>query len=97
MRVINNLSKTWVGKCLLVLCLLCALCSTASADLEGGMQDLQGKILSISTPLAIIFLIIAAWQKAMGNDRLFFAALIGTIIMFSAPQIVDFISLSFGV
>ncbi len=80
----------------MVLALLCALTTTAWADLESGMEDLQSKILSISTPLAIIFLIIAAWQKALGNSTFFFAALIGTVIMFAAPQIVEFISVSFG-
>ncbi len=96
MRKLNKLAQSKVGKCLLVLGLLCALTTTAWADLESGMEDLQSKVLIISTPLAIIFLIIAAWQKAMGNDRLFFAALVGTVIMFSAPQIVDFIRISFG-
>jgi type IV secretory pathway VirB2 component (pilin) len=70
--------------------------SPAFADLESGMADLQGKIKAISTPLAIIFIIIAGWQKAMGNDHLFVAALIGTVIMFAAPQIVPFISTAFG-
>ena len=44
----------------------------------------------------VIFIIIAGWQKAMGNDHLFVAALVGTVIMFSAPQVVPFISASFG-
>jgi type IV secretory pathway VirB2 component (pilin) len=68
----------------------------AFADLTSGMEDLQSKVRLICTPLAIIFLIIAGWQKAMGNSQLFLAAVIGTIIMFAAPQIVSFISASFG-
>jgi hypothetical protein len=32
----------------------------------------------------------------MGNDHLFVAALIGTVVMFAAPQIVPFISSVFG-
>ncbi len=91
----RKLNKHLVGQYLLIV-LMSMLSSPAWADLESGMDDLQSKILNISTPLAIIFLIVAAWQKAMGNDRLFFAALIGTVIMFAAPQIVDFISVSFG-
>ena len=96
MLKLNKFIQSQMGQCLLVLVLLCAFTTTAWADLESGMDDLQSKVLTISTPLAIIFLIIAAWQKAMGNDRLFFAALIGTVIMFAAPQIVEFIRISFG-
>ena len=68
----------------------------AFADLTSDIQDIQSKISAICTPLAIIFLIIAGWQKAMGNSQLFVLALIGTVIMFGAPQIVSFISASFG-
>lgn len=96
MRKLNKFVQSGAGQCLLVLALLCCLTTSAWADLETGMEDLQSKILSISTPLAIIFLIIAAWQKAMGNNTLFFAALVGTVIMFAAPQIVEFIRISFG-
>ncbi len=96
MRKLNKLFNSRIGKCLMILGLLCVLTTSAWADLESGMEELQSKIFNISTPLAIIFLIIAAWQKAMGNDTLFFASLVGTIIMFAAPQIVQFISASFG-
>ena len=68
----------------------------AFADLTSGMEDLQSKVKGICQPVAIIFLIIAGWQKAMGNSQLFIAALIGTVVMFASPQIVDFISASFG-
>lgn len=93
--------KRWIGspgfKCCLLMAVLMLVATTpAFADLESGMSELQSKIKTISTPLAIIFIIIAGWQKAMGNDHLFVAALIGTVIMFAAPQIVPFISASFG-
>jgi type IV secretory pathway VirB2 component (pilin) len=68
----------------------------AFADLTSSMEDLQSKISAICTPLAVILLIIAGWQKAMGNSQLFVLALVGTLIMFGAPQIVTFISASFG-
>jgi len=70
--------------------------TSAFADLTSSMEDLQSKISAICTPLAIILLIIAGWQKAMGNSQLFVLALVGTLIMFGAPQIVSFISASFG-
>jgi type IV secretory pathway VirB2 component (pilin) len=69
---------------------------SAFADLVSGMDELQSKVKSICQPLAIIFLIVAGWQKAMGNSQLFVAALVGTVIMFASPQIVDFVSASFG-
>ena len=96
MLKLNNFFKSRIGLCLLILGFLSAWINPAFADLESGMADLQSKILGISTPLAIIFLIIAAWQKAMGNNTFFLAALVGTVIMFAAPQIVEFISVSFG-
>ena len=96
-----SLLKQWIKspgfKCCLVLAtLMFVITSPAFADLESGMADLQGKVKAISTPLAIIFIIVAGWQKAMGNDHLFVAALVGTVIMFAAPQIVPFISAAFG-
>jgi hypothetical protein len=39
---------------------------------------------------------VAGWQKAIGNNFMFFAALMGTLIMFAAPQLVEFFSASFG-
>lgn len=68
----------------------------AFADLTSSMEDLQSRVRAICTPLAIIFLIIAGMQKAMGNNQIFVFALVGTIIMFGAPQIVSFISAAFG-
>ena len=84
-------------KCFFVFMLFILLTTQpAFADLTSGMEDLQGKVKGICQPVAIIFLIIAGWQKAMGNSQLFIAALIGTVVMFASPQIVDFISASFG-
>ena len=50
------------------------LSTPAFADLTSNVQDLQSKISAICTPLAIIFLIIAGWQKAMGNSQIFVLA-----------------------
>lgn len=71
-------------------------CQPAFADLVSGMDQLQTNVVSLCQPLAIIFLIIAGWQKAMGNSQLFIAALVGTLVMFAAPQIVTFVSSAFG-
>ena len=68
----------------------------AFADLVSSMNQLQSNVTSICQPLAIIFLIVAGWQKAMGNAQLFILALIGTVVMFAAPQLVTFISSAFG-
>ena len=68
----------------------------AFADLVSSMTQLQGNVTSICQPLAIIFLIVAGWQKAMGNAQLFILALVGTVVMFAAPQLVSFISSAFG-
>ena len=68
----------------------------AFADLVSSMTQLQGNVTSICQPLAIIFLIVAGWQKAMGNAQLFVLALVGTVVMFAAPQLVTFISSAFG-
>ncbi len=68
----------------------------AYADLETSLTGLLDKIKAISTPIAIILLIFAGWQRMMGNNHIFVAALVGTIIMFGAPQIVEVVSLVFG-
>lgn len=65
------------------------------ADLEGSVTSLLDNIKTISTPIAIILLIFAGWQRMMGNNQIFIAALIGTIIVFGAPQIVELISAVF--
>ncbi len=97
MRTLKKWVKTPSCKCFLILMLFVFLSSQpAFADLVSGMDELQSKVKSVCQPLAIIFLIIAGWQKAMGNSQLFAAALIGTVIMFASPQIVDFVSASFG-
>jgi len=97
MRTVKQWLKAPGCKCFLMFMLFVFLISQpAFADLVSGMDELQSKVKSICQPLAIIFLIIAGWQKAMGNSQLFVAALIGTVIMFASPQIVDFVSASFG-
>ena len=69
---------------------------SAFADLVSSMNTLQTNVTSICQPLAIIFLIVAGWQKAMGNAQLFILALVGTVVMFAAPKLVNFISTAFG-
>ncbi|MBF0490210.1 MAG: TrbC/VirB2 family protein [Candidatus Omnitrophica bacterium] len=97
MKLIKQWYKAPAFKSFLILMLLMVLTSqNASADLISSMDDLQSKIKTICNPLAIIFLIVAGWQKAMGNSQMFILALIGTVVMFGAPQIVNFISASFG-
>ena len=97
MGTIKQWIKTTGFKCFVLLIFFIFLTGQpAFADLVSGMEELQSKVKSVCQPLAIIFLIIAGWQKAMGNSQLFVAALIGTVIMFGAPQIVDFVSTSFG-
>ncbi len=80
----------------LVVGLLLLLNTPAYAALEDSISDIQSKIQAACTPLAIIFLIVAGWQKAIGNNFMFFAALMGTLIMFAAPQLVEFFKASFG-
>ena len=68
----------------------------AYADLGGGLDGLLDNIKTISTPVAIILLIFAGWQRMLGNNQIFIAALIGTIIVFGAPQIVELINAVFS-
>lgn len=97
MKVIMQLKKIFnVNNLLLLMFFTLLKIQPAFADLISGMEDLQSKISTISTPLAIILLIFAGIMKAMGNSQIFALALIGTIIMFAAPQIVTFIQTSFG-
>ena len=97
MKSMKKLWKTpWFRCFALLIFFLLVSNNYAFADLVSSMEDLQGKVRLICQPLAIIFLIAAGWQKAMGNSQLFILALIGTIVMFAAPQIVNFISASFG-
>lgn len=97
MNKLKQYGQTREFKCFILIMLFFALTTQpAFADLVSGMDELQNKVKSICQPLAIIFLIIAGWQKAMGNNQLFVAALVGTVIMFASPQIVDFVSSSFG-
>ncbi len=96
-----NMFKQWLKlpgfKCFLIFVLFLFLTNQpAFADLISSMDELQSKVKSICQPLAVIFLIVAGWQKAMGNSQLFILALVGTVVMFAAPQIVNLISSSFG-
>lgn len=65
--------------------------SAFAADIEGSMYALLEQIKSLSTPVAIILLIFAGIQRMFGNSQIFYAALIGAVIVFSAPLIVDLI------
>ena len=67
----------------------------AYADLQGSLTNLLDQVKALSTPIAVILLIVAGWQRMMGNTHIFIAALIGTVIMFGAPQIVELISAVF--
>ncbi len=97
MNKLKKYTQTYLFNCLLMTFLFFILFNTpAFADLTSSMEDLQSRVRSICTPLAIIFLVIAGMQKAMGNNQIFVLALVGTIIMFGAPQIVSFISAAFG-
>ena len=68
----------------------------ADMGVQGSVKDIQTKVQGLCTPLAIIFLVIAGWQKAIGNNFMFIAALTGTLVMFAAPNLVEFLSASFG-
>ena len=96
MKIFKWLVKPEVKNFMLLMVFILLTTQSAFADLVSDMSDLQGKITTICNPLAIIFLIVAGWQKAMGNAQLFILALVGTVVMFAAPQIVNFISASFG-
>ena len=84
-------NHTKIMKILFMCVCVACIASTAYADLEGSMDDLQGRIMTISTPIAIILLILAAWLKMSGRNEFFFGAIIGSIVLFAAPQIVEFI------
>lgn len=97
MLMLKKLTQSPYTKWLLLGLLMVLYTTTpAFAALEDSMESLQGKIKAISTPLAIMFLMFAGWQKSMGNNYLFVAAIMGTVIMFAAPQVVTFVSSTFG-
>lgn len=96
MKIFKWLIKPEFKSFMLLMVFILLTTQSAFADLVSDMSDLQSKITTICNPLAIIFLIVAGWQKAMGNAQLFILALVGTVVMFAAPQIVNFISASFG-
>ncbi|MCA9408603.1 MAG: TrbC/VirB2 family protein [Candidatus Omnitrophica bacterium] len=88
--------KEIVKGLLLAVALVGVFVHPAYADLEGSITTLVDNMKSISTPVAIILLIFAGWQRMMGNNQVFIAALVGTIIVFGAPQIVELINLVFN-
>ncbi len=95
-RIKKRCKAPWF-KCFSLLVFSFFVCSQyAFADLISSMDQLQSNIKLICQPLAIIFLIVAGWQKSMGNSQLFILALVGTVVMFAATQIVNFISSAFG-
>ena len=97
MKMTKQYLKQQVFKSFMLLMLFLVLSNqSAFADLVSSMNTLQTNVTSICQPLAIIFLIVAGWQKAMGNAQLFILALVGTVVMFAAPQLVNFISTAFG-
>ncbi|MBU4334908.1 MAG: TrbC/VirB2 family protein [Candidatus Omnitrophica bacterium] len=69
-----------------------AIATPAFADFQSSIESILDAIKAVSVPIAIILLIFAGWQRMMGNNQIFIAALIGTIIVFGAPLIVDLIS-----
>ncbi len=71
--------------------------SPAYADLETSLTGLKEQVLTISTPIAIILLIFAGWQKSIGNQHIFYSAIVGVLIVFAAPLIVTFIKTAFGI
>ena len=91
----RNSNRICFGSCFKTLALLAifiGMTTPAFADLGGSMSSLMDAIKTLSTPVAIILLIFAGWMKMMGNDQMFIAALIGTVMVFAAPLIVDLIS-----
>ena len=96
MRLIKLIQKSRIAEVLfLALVLVGIFVHPAYADLERSITGLLDNIKTISTPIAIILLIFAGWQRMMGNNQIFIAALIGTIIVFGAPQIVELINAVF--
>ncbi|MCP4653470.1 MAG: hypothetical protein GY858_08860 [Candidatus Omnitrophica bacterium] len=89
------LRKSWVRNFVLAFVML-VVCGQAYADLESGLETLQDKIRMISVPLCVIFLVVAGWQKMSGRGDLFIAALIGAMIVFAAPQIIEMFQAIFG-
>jgi hypothetical protein len=84
-------------KLLIMVSALIGIASTAYADLETSVTDLKDQILAISTPIAIILLIFAGWQKSLGNQHIFYGAIVGVLIVFGAPLIVAFVKTAFGI
>ena len=89
----NTKRKVISGLKTFVLFLLFVVMATpAFADFQSSIESILDAIKAISVPISIMLLIFAGWQRMMGNNQIFIAALIGTIIVFGAPLIVDLIS-----
>ena len=82
-----NCLKTFV-----LFALFVGIATPAFADFQSSMESILDAIKAISVPISIMLLIFAGWQRMMGNNQIFIAALIGTIIVFGAPFIVELIS-----
>jgi len=97
MKLVKGMRGVRIAKWLLMaVALVSVFVHPAYADLEGSITTLVDNMKAISTPVAIILLIFAGWQRMMGNNQVFIAALVGTIIVFGAPQIVELINTVFG-
>ncbi|HBG62170.1 MAG: hypothetical protein A2Y03_00590 [Omnitrophica WOR_2 bacterium GWF2_38_59] len=86
-RKVISVLKTFV-----LFLLFVVMATPAFADFQSSIESILDAIKAVSVPIAIILLIFAGWQRMMGNNQIFIAALIGTIIVFGAPLIVDLIS-----
>lgn len=87
---------TAVHSVILFLMLIGVSTPALAASIDTSLNELLNGIKTLSVPVAIILLIFAGWQRMMGNDRIFIAAIIGTVIMFGAPQIVELIQSVFS-
>jgi hypothetical protein len=77
MNTLKAILKSACFQCfLLAVGLVLVYNTSAFAALEDSIGDIQSKIQAICTPLAIIFLIVAGWQKAIGNNFMFFVFLL---------------------
>ncbi|MCK5580744.1 MAG: TrbC/VirB2 family protein [Candidatus Omnitrophica bacterium] len=90
----SNKKKLYLNciKTFVLLVLFVGIATPAFADFQSSMESILDAIKAISVPIAIILLIFAGWQRMLGNNQIFIAALIGTIIVFGAPFIVELIS-----
>jgi len=90
----RNTKAIWLNglKTVVLFVLFVGIATPAFADFQSSIESILDAIKAISVPIAIILLIFAGWQRMIGNNQIFIAALIGTIIVFGAPMIVELIS-----